>query len=221
MPGYLTEPECCANVIDAVDPSLCNPVVSAAQVQRLFITLLDGFADFTEFVTASGGGVIATSINNPAAWSARMDQDATIDGAIITLHCIGDKPLPEDTEQELPLGQTRVLDRVHTLNATVLETSDKINMLMRQWATYGATIGLWYESSAPKLFGSGTAIHIPIKASIKPGMVIPRERGGVQVWELTITWKDLKPEDQISSPVPATPVTACGESGSGSGSSGA
>jgi hypothetical protein len=217
MPGYITEPECCIAVIGAVDPSLCNPSVAAAQVQRLFVTLLDGAENFDEYTTESGVNV-TTRVNSPAAWSNRMNQDAEGSGAIITLHCIGDKPLPEDEEQELPLGQTRVLDRNHTLNATVLESSDKINMLMRKWALYGATIGLWYETSAPKLFGSGTAIHIPIRASIKPGMVIPRERSGVQVWELTITWKDLRLEDQIASPVPSTPEAVCGESGSGSGS---
>lgn len=213
MPGPITEPENCGSVIGEVDSSLCKPKVRAGQVQRVFITLLDDNANFTPFLTAGDGGVIGTSVNNPAAWSDRMDQTGASDGAIITLHCIGDKPLPEDEEQELPMGQTRVLDRAHTLNFTVLETSDNINMLMRQWAAFGATVGLWYETSQPTLCGSGTAIHIPIQASIKPGQVIPRERSGAHVWEVTATWKDMKPEDMIDSPVPATP-----EPGAGSGS---
>ena len=210
MPGPITEPENCGNVIGEVDPSLCKPKVRAAQVQRVFATLLDGNENFGPYnADPDTVGVL----NNPAAWSARMDQTGTATGAIITLHCIGEKPLPEDEEQELPLGQTRVLDRSHTLNFTVLETSDKINMLMRQWAAFGATVGIWYETSQPTLLGSGTAVHIPIQASIKPGQVIPRERSGAHVWEVTATWKDMKPEDMIDSPVPATP-----EPGAGSGS---
>ena len=216
MPGPIVEPENCDSVIGEVDSSICKPKVRSGQVQRAFITLLDGNEDFTPFVTASDGGVISTSVNNPAAWTSRMDQTGEATGAIITLHGIGEKPLAEDEEQELPLGQTRVLDRVHTLPFTVFETSDKINMLMRKWAAFGATVGLWYETSQPTLLGNGTAIHKPIRASVKPGQVIPRERAGVHVWEVSFTWKDLKPEDMIDSPVPDTPEPATA-SASGSG----
>lgn len=202
MPGPITEPENCGNVIKPVDPSLCKPKVRAGQVQRVFLTLSIAGADFEPY---NADPDTTGAVNNPAAWSARMDQDAAIDNAIITLHGIGEKPLPEDEEQDLPLGQKRVLDRSHTLPFTILETSDKINMLMREWAAFGATVKLWYETSQPTLLGSGTAIHIGIIASVKPGQVIPPERSGVHRWEVSFTWKDMKPEDMIESPVPATP----------------
>ena len=214
MPGPITEPENCAAVLGEVDSSTCKPKVRSAQVQRVFATLLDGNEDFVAY---DGTGATSGAVDNPAAWTARMDQTGEGDGAIITLHGIGEKPLPEDQVQELPLGQERVLDRNHTLNFTVYETSDKINTLMRKWATYGATVGIWYETSQPTLCGSGVDIKKPIRASVKPGQVIPRERSGAHVWEVTFTWKDLRPEDMIDSPVPDTPEPTT-DSGSGSGS---
>lgn len=212
MPGPITEPENCASVIGEVDSSTCKPKVRAGQVQRAFITLLDGNEDFDPYDDTTPS---ATAVNNPEAWTSRIDQTGESTGAIIVLHGIGDKPLPEDEPQELPLGQERTLNRNHTLNFTVYETSDKINMLMRKWAAFGATVGLFYETSQPTLMGSGTAIHKPIRASVKPGQVIPRERSGAHVWEVTFTWKDMKPEDMIDSPVPDTPEPGAG-SGSGS-----
>lgn len=214
MPGPIIEPENCESVLGEVDPSLCRPKIRSGQVQRIFITLLDGNESFGAY--DSTNPLDATAVNNPSAWSDRMDQTGTIPGAIITLHVMGEKALPEDEEQELPLGMTRVLARNHTLSASLPETSDKINMLMRQWAKYGATVGAWYETSQPTLLGSADGIHIPIRMSIKAGQVVPRERSGIHGWEITGTWKELGSEDMIDSPVPATPEPGSG-TGSGSG----
>ena len=203
MNNPVTCPEACTNTLSAVDSSVCSPQFRKGQVQRVFLTDLNQYANFDEFAEP----VTGTEVNDPEAWSARMDQTAVANGAIITLHVIGEKPRPEDEKAEFSLGRERVTGRKHTVNFTCDETSDLIHDFFRRVSECGWTGGVWYETSAPDLFSSTDGHHIPITGSIAAGMVIPRERSGLRVWEGEITWEELGTETAMESPVPATPET--------------
>ena len=197
----------CASALTSVDPSKCSPVLNPGQIQRLALTDLlatgTNFGAYDATETPAAGAV-----NLPASWSARIDQTYSGTNDVILLHVIGEKARPEDTEQEISLGRKRVTDREHTVQFSVDETSDMIHDFFRKVSECGWTGGVWYETSGPLLFGNTLGIHIPIVASIKAGMVIPRETGSLITWEGEITWKAMGTETRIPSPIPATPEPA-------------
>lgn len=200
----ITCPTGCSNSLVAVDPSYCNPEFLTGQIERIFLTDLNVNANFDAFTTPVSG----TEVNDPVAWTTRMDQTAQAAGAIITLPVIGSKAVPEDTEVEFSQGRTRVTGRTHTVELEIDEHSDLIHDFCRMVTTCGWTGGMWYEianGGNPKLASSDEGHHIPIEVSLKGGFEIPVERDGKVVWRLTASWKVMGTETLIDSPVPSTP----------------
>jgi hypothetical protein len=70
--------------------------------------------------------------------------------------------------------------------------------------------GIWYETRQPMLCGSGAQINKPIRASIKVAPVVARDIAGGHLWKMVFTWKDLKVETMMDSPVPDTPEPSTG-----------
>lgn len=204
MNNPVTCPQGCSNTLTAVDFSLCSPSFLTGQIQRLFLTDLNQNSNFDEYATPVSG----TEVNDPAAWSSRMDQTAVANGAIITLHVIGSKAVPEDETLEFSMGRERVTGRTHTLELEIDETSDLIHDFFRSKTQCGWTGGAWYEianGGNPMLASSHEGHHIPIELSLKGGWEIPVERSGKVVWRIQATWKTLGTETLMASPVPATP----------------
>jgi hypothetical protein len=197
---------CDAQSLTAVDPSYCNPTFLTGQIQRAHFTMLDGDANFGAYDSTEP--LASDAVNNPAAWSARMDQTAVAAGAIITMPVIGSKALPEDEVAEFSQGRERVTARTHTLELEFDEHSDLMHDFWRKVTTCGLTCGMWYEianGGTPYLASSHEGHHIPIEVSLKGGMEIPVERAGKVVWRITATWKTLGTETLMPSPVPDTP----------------
>lgn len=201
MPNPVTC-EDCADSLPENEVSICSPVIRrGSQIQRLFITKLDANSDFTP----PADSVIATSVNNPEAWSDRMDQTGQSDGAIITVHVIGSKARPEDTKNTVSLNRERVTGRKHTVAFKVDELNAKAHDFWRKVSKCGFTGGLWYETFGKLLFGHADAVEAPIRMSIGAGMVIPVEVGGIITWEGEATWEELGTENFIESVVPDAP----------------
>lgn len=197
MPNPVTC-ENCATSLPANSQSICTGKTIPSQVQRLFLTLLNEHANFDAPSDTPGG----TEVNDPVAWSARMDQSAASDGAIVSVHVIGNKPRPEVVKTEMSLGRSKQTGQKHQIQFKADEFNPTAHDFWRKVSQCGGTFGLWYETSGKHLWGSTEGIEIPIRVNIAAGMVIPVERAGVIVWEGEVTWEDLGTENYIDSPVP-------------------
>lgn len=188
----------CQDSLPANEASICNPQVQAGQIQRILLTKLDGNQNFDEAADPVSG----TEINDPAAWSARMDQTAQAVGAIVTLHVIASKPRPEATKTDISLGRKRQTGQKHIVPFKVDEVNPVSHDFWRKVSQCGFQGGAWYETSGKLLFGSTEGVEFPIKVSIAAGMVIPVERGGVITWEGEMEWEEMGTENYIASVVP-------------------
>lgn len=188
----------CAETLSAVKSSICNPETRRGEISRIFIGRRGNPFD------APATPVTGTEVNDPDAWTARIDQSAVAADAIVIIHVIGEKARPEEEELEMSLGRKKVLKRTHTVSFVSDEFNDENHDFFRA-TECGGIFDVWYETSDGLLFGNADGVEIGIQASIKAGMVIPRERSGAIVWEGELTWEAKHTETFIDSPVPDAP----------------
>lgn len=192
----------CAETLVAAKSSICNPEIRRGEISRLFI------GQRGKPFTAVADPVIATSVNNPLAWTTRIaDNDVSDDEPIVVLHVLGDKPRPEAEEVDLSLGRKKTTKKNHVVNF-VSDEFNTTNHTFFRTLECGGTFDLWYETSDKLLFGSHEGPHIGIQVTFTVGMVIPRERSGIITWEGEANWESLKTETFIESVVPDAPEPA-------------
>lgn len=185
IPAFPTCPAGCATALDVLPTfafSDCAPVVNAAEIRRIFLGLPNQpFTDWTD----------------GTEWATRLDPANATAKKIVAMTVLGDKPKPSGAPKEISGGRKITLDRDHTLNATVDETSDENHEAFRKMECGNVRYAMWYETSGGKMFGGPAGILV----NIDPGMVISRTKTDSIVWELTMTWTAKFTEQMIASPI--------------------
>jgi hypothetical protein len=129
-----------------------------------------------------------------AEWTTRL---AAVDNTkIVKLTVIGDKPKPAANQLEISNGRKVTLAKDHVVNFTIDETN-AINHEAIRTLQCGGNFDAWYETSGGLLFGGNAGLP----ASAECDMTIPREKGGLIVYEGTLTWKAKYTEERTVSPI--------------------
>lgn len=106
---------------------------------------------------------------DPAAWATAIDNEGT--NTVKSLFGLGDMPDPTDTFAVIHDGKEALVDRLYTLNFSIVDTND-INYEAARKLQCGGEYRLWYEDRGNYLYGGPNGIKIELKP---PRM--PRERG--------------------------------------------
>lgn len=181
-------PTCGAEELPQVDFDFCNPETGLSEIRRIFIGRISGggFEDWT----------------NPVEWAQRISEDSMCADAIRAMYVIGDKPIPASLRALISMDRKKTISKEHTVNATIDEVNDTNHAFVTEMK--GKYYRLWYETAGGYMFGGNDGII----ASIDADMVLARGLGEIMVYLLTATWKNLRTEDRIASPIFADVVIA-------------
>lgn len=179
------EPVCATGCADAlaVMPAVkfddSCPEVNQGEITAIYLALRgNGFTDWK----------LATE------WTTKL---AAIDNTkIIKLTVIGDKPKPAANQLDISNGRKVTLPKDHVVNFTIDETNKENHEAIRTLQC-GGNFDAWYETSGGLMFGGNEGLPVSLEAD----MSIPRERGGLMVYEGTMTWKAKYTEERIVSPI--------------------
>lgn len=176
-----TCPTDCGDNLSEVLFDECAPEINEGQVAKIYLT---------------NKGNPLTDWTDAAEWSSRLDNTAPNPDSIITLHVIGDKPVPTSTQIDISLGRKVIGKKEHVLNFRVDETNETNHEWLRQNECGGQYL-MWYETLPGLLFGGNEGIEV----SIVLDMVIPEADTELITFNGSATWKAKFTEERIVSPI--------------------
>lgn len=168
--------DCTAIQVPATTADFCAPDLNFGQVKAVYIRAV-GQTDLTDW-TAAG------------EWPALLDNTTMADLTLIrTLHVIGDKPEPDQTEIEFSQGRTTYTTPEHTVNVKVDETGDT-NYALLLWleTNVGKQVKIWFAAGKYLYGGPGG-----ISATLKLSDVIPESDEELNTFNGVIEWKGAHP----------------------------
>jgi hypothetical protein len=138
-----------------------------------------------EYIYLASEGFPLTAVTDLGG--ARVSNTSTNNDAIRKLTVIGSKPAPTDTFSDLPLGQRKLLRRVHTLPFRIYDMSDANNESVRllQCNADDLYIG-WYQDSAGNQWGGLAGLAMK---SFEIHEIIPESRDEFSYYEGVLTWE--------------------------------
>ncbi len=144
-----------------------------------------------------GGPADWTSIE---AWTTAIDNDAT--GKVKSIYGIGDMPDPTDTYAPIHDGLEALIDRLYTMNFSIVDTND-VNYNAARALQCGGTFFLWYEDRGNYLYGGENGIKVELKSPR-----IPRERGNESYLNINtaIIWHSGCDPERVASPFTEGPA---------------
>ncbi len=181
MSVVITCPDFCTVAVPEVNFSACSPVVREGEISKLYIANPEEpISDWTD----------------PAAWSARIDNDNPATSAIRELTVIGDMVAPESTVLKISARRTYQGLKSRTINFEIDDLSFENIDAARQFDC-GGTFLVWFETYDGLLVGGPTGIL----GTINLDWIIPRERTEFQKLVGTIKWDDKIGPMAIDSPI--------------------
>lgn len=191
---------CVGESLPPVSFNFCDPDAVLSEIGRVFVGLANS-APFDDWTAAD-------------EWNTRCSQTSTTgEDYIRVFTCIGDKPLPADTEKSLSNNRLVITERDHTINVTVDDVSPE-NYAFMQAMKGGKQVVLHYETMGGKMFGGNAGILCRLVG----GAVLARGVGELMVIQYTFKWKDLDVEDMTDSPIfDQVPGGDSGDGGDGGG----
>lgn len=176
-----TCPDDCGDNSAPVSFDECAPEIHEGQIAKVYITNIGNpLTDWTDAVE----------------WGLRLDDTASAADSILTLHVIGDKPIPTSDPKEISLGRKVIGNKEHLINIAVDETNDTNHEFMRTNECSGQWT-MWYETLEGLLFGGTEGI----KGSLLLDMVIPESDSDLVLFTGTFDWKSKFTEERILSPI--------------------
>lgn len=179
---YPGMPVCDGEEIEEVDFNFCDPNIRTSEIRRVFLALPIA-AEFVDWTSAS-------------AWYDRISQTSNDVNAIRPITCIGDKPVPSSIKKALSFNRNKITSKTHTLLITIDEVTST-NHSFIQWLKKGKYLRTWYETTGRYLFGGPGGIV----AMVTGDMILTRGEGEIVTYQVQITWKSLRTEDRIESPI--------------------
>jgi hypothetical protein len=178
-----TNPTCtsgCTSKAPVFSFSDCDPDVNHGQIDRIYIMALGG-SSFANYAAL-------------AEWAARLDNTdiASLD-KIRYLNVIGEKPEAAGDEKEISRKRKIIMDKTHTINFDIDETSRTNNDALRQ-IECGGNFKIWYQAGK-YLWGGNDGIE----AFVKLNDMIPRDRKELELFKGIATWENqFSPESCVN-----------------------
>ena len=172
---------CTAVQVPAAEADFCAPDLNFGQVDKVYIRAV-GQTDLTDWTA-------------PAEWATLLDNATMADLTLIrTLHVIGDKPEPDQTEIEYSLGRKAYTTPDHTVNVRVDETGDT-NYALLLWLeeNVGQTLQIWYSAGKYLYGGPGG-----IPATLKLSDIIPESDEELNTFNGVIQWTGAHPARTVN-----------------------